>query len=103
MMVAIRLRMRTGSDAGSPPSRVDWPIDLAHRQAAAVEQQRARLPQWSRPPFVVDPRRAAHLAAGHQQDLVAQAARFQVFDERRHRVVERPAHVAHALGRRRRC
>jgi hypothetical protein len=74
---------------------------LAHLEAAAVEQERREAAPVVAPAVLVDLRRAAHLAAGDQEDLAAQPAALDVLDERRHRAVERRAHVAQALGDRR--
>ena len=71
------LGRRALSVAGSPPSRGRLADDLA---AAACRRRRAAAApacaQWSRPPFLLSLRRAAHLAAADEQDLVAQAAGF---------------------------
>ena len=103
MMVAIRLRMRIGFGRRVAAVAGRAADHLAHPQAAAVDEERAEVAPVVAAAARVDARRASHLAAGHQQDLVAQAARFEVFDQGGDGVVERPADVAHGLGRPGRC
>ena len=65
---------------------------------AAGQEQRGEIAPVVAAAVAVDPRRAAHFAADDQQNLVGQAARFDIVDEAGQGVIERDAHVAEAFG-----
>ena len=98
MIVATRFSMRIGSDCGSPPSRVDWPMTWPIFRPPPASKQRREVAPVVAAAVLVDaaacgPSRRRR-PAGSCRDRPRAS---HVLEERRHGVVERRAHVAHAL------
>ena len=61
---------------------------LTTPQPAAVKQQRREFSPVVAAAVLVEPRGSPHFTGRDQQDLVGEPARFDVFDKRRHGMVE---------------
>src|SRR6187401_343901 len=69
--------------------------DLSHPQATPIEEQGCQASPVIASPAGIDLRCPPHFAAGDEQDLVAEAACFDILNKRRQGVVERGTHILH--------
>ena len=97
MIVAIRFGYANGLGVGLAAVGARLADHLPHAQTAAGKEQRARLPQWSRPPWLlicgVRP-----ISPHTTSKIFSDKPRIQVVDQHGQGVIERPAHVVHAFG-----
>src|SRR5262245_22812340 len=70
--------------------------DLAHLETAAINEKRRKISPVITPSIFIEDGRPSHFTTTNKQDLVTQPTRFDIFDERRYRPIERRSHVIHS-------